>query len=478
MLFSALSAGTLGFIYWSTSAQIKSQVDSRLRLESDYLINLYTSGRVDEAIALMDRSKRDRTYGETDTYNNIYKISPGNPSAPVVDQDTDELPIRLKSTRSYNTQELGDLSDLPPGDSRAFNPVRVAETELPSGAKLTIGHEFTNDQALLDHTFVLVVGATLMTLFLSLFGGLWIGTTALRRIDSVSRTASEIMSGDLSQRLSVTTRDDEIDEIATKLNQMLNRIEHLMKSMQQVTNNVAHDLRSPLTRLRNRLEVTLLEERETENYRAVLEEAIGDADSLIHTFNAMLGIARLEAGIDAVEWSTTPIGELVGELSDLYEAVAEEEDGLTFEAALEANPTYLCNPHLIAQAVTNLLDNAIKYTPRPGHVCLRLEGDDDRFRISVSDTGPGIPEGDQERVFERFVRLENERNSPGNGLGLSLVKVVARHHAATLELANTHPGLKVTLTFSRRRAAERVERRRSRELAREQRLAARRREKA
>jgi len=468
-LFSALSAATLGFIYWSTREQIESQVDERLRLESDYLINLFASGRVDEAIELMNRSKRDGTYGETDIYGNFYSLNPGDTTAPVIDQKTGELPIRLMSKRIYVTRDLGDVSDLPPGDNRAFNPVRVAETQLSNGTTLTIGLEITNDQALLDHTFVLVAGATMMTLVFSLFGGLWIGTTVLRRIDSVSRTASEIMSGDLSQRLSVTTRDDEFDEIATKLNQMLNRIEDLMKSMQQVTNNVAHDLRSPLTRLRNRLEVTLLEERDTENYRAVLEEAIGDADSLIHTFNAMLGIARLEAGIDAVEWSETPIGELVGELADLYEAVAEEDDALAFDVALDANPTYLCNPHLIAQAVTNLLDNAIKYTPRPGHVNLRLQGDDDRFQIIVSDSGPGIPEDEQERVFERFVRLENERNSPGNGLGLSLVKVVARHHAAKLELENTYPGLRVRLTFSRRRAAERVERRRTRELARRQR---------
>ena len=257
----------------------------------------------------------------------------------------------------------------------------------------------------------------------------------------------------------MTARDDEFDEIAAKLNQMLDRIEDLMKSMQQVTNNVAHDLRSPLTRLRNRLEVTLLEERDPDSYRQVMDEAIGDADSLIHTFNAMLGIARLEAGIDGVEWQEAPIGELVSELAELYEAVAEEEaDGLDFHVSIDANPIYRCNPHLIAQAVTNLLDNALKYTPHPGRVTLELDGDEERFSIAVTDTGPGIPEHERERVFERFVRLENERNSPGNGLGLSLVKAVARLHAATLELEDAEPGLRVVLTFSRGRSAERERR--------------------
>lgn len=461
-LFSALSAATLGFIYWSTVDQIESQVDARLRLESDYLIKLYTSGRVQEVIELMRRSKRDGTYGETDTYSRFYTLKSDDTTTASVDQEGEELPIRLKSKRLHVTRDMGEIADLPPGDKRAFNPVRVAETQLSNGTVLIIGHEITNDQAILDHTFVLVAGATVLTVLFSLFGGLWIGTTVLRRIDSVSRTASEIMSGDLSQRLSVTTRDDEFDEIATKLNQMLGRIEHLMKSMQQVTNNVAHDLRSPLTRLRNRLEVTLLEARDTENYRTVMEEAIGDADSLIHTFNAMLGVARLEAGIDEVEWSEAPIGNIVAELAELYAAVAEEQEGLTFEVSLDINPIYRCNPHLIAQAVTNLLDNAIKYTSRPGRVNLSLIGNEDRFQIVVADTGPGIPDEEQERVFERFVRLENERNSPGNGLGLSLVKAVTRLHAATLELQNTDPGLRVVVTFSKRRAAEHQRRHESR----------------
>ena len=453
-LFSALSAATLGFIYWSTRDQIESQVDARLRLETDYLINLYKSGALPELLEAIQRRN------QIDTYGRFYYLANNEAVAAGSDQQSEDLPMRLKSVRSHVTRSMGDVADLPPGSPRAFDPVRVAETQLSNGLKLTIGHEISDEQALLDHTFALVVGATLLTLLFSLIGGLLIGTSVLRRIDSVSRTASEIMSGDLSQRLRVTARDDEFDEIATKLNEMLNRIEDLMKSMQQVTNNVAHDLRSPLTRLRNRLEVTLLEERDPANYRAVMEEAIGDADSLIHTFNAMLGIARLEAGIDGVEWSETPIGELLGEIAELYEAVAEEEAGLEFEARLETDSVYRCNPHLLAQAVTNLLDNAIKYTPRPGRVTLAARGDDDRFTITVTDDGPGIPEHERERVFERFVRLENERNSPGNGLGLSLVKAVARLHAATLELEDADPGLRVTMTFSRRRAAEREARRR------------------
>ncbi len=442
-LFSALSAATLGFIYWSTRSQIESQVDARLRLETDYLINLYKSGALPELIEAIQRRN------QIDSYYRFYYLE-NNETASSSEDTTDEnMPIRLKSMRSHTTRNMGDAVDLPPGSNRAFNPVRVAETQLKNGLKLTIGHEISDEKELLDHTFSLVVGATLLTLFFSLIGGVWIGMRMLRRIDSVNRTATEIMSGDLSQRLSVTARDDEIDEIATKLNDMLNRIEDLMQSMQQVTNNVAHDLRSPLTRLRNRLEVTLLEERDPDAYRAEMEGAIGDADSLIQTFNAMLSIARLEAGIDGAQWSDTPIGDLLGELSELYEAVAEES-GMDFSATISDNPTYYCNRHLIGQAVTNLLDNAIKYTPMPGKVSIELAGNDDEFEIVVRDNGPGIPVEDRERVFERFIRLENERNSPGNGLGLSLVQAVVRIHRAKLKLEDNEPGLVVRLCFSRR----------------------------
>ena len=443
-LFSTLSAATLGFIYWSTRDQIESQVDARLRLETDYLINLYKSGALPELLEAIQRRN------QIDTYGRFYFLA-NNESANTTETGGD-APIRVKSTRSHTTRNMGDVADLPPGSPRAFNPVRVAETQLPNGLKLTIGHEISDEQALLDHTFALVVGATLLTLFFSLIGGVWIGSSVLRRIDSVSRTATEIMSGDLSQRLSVTARDDEFDEIATKLNQMLNRIEDLMKSMQQVTNNVAHDLRSPLTRLRTKLEVTLLEERDPENYRVVMGEAIDDADSLIQTFNAMLSIARLEAGIDSTEWSQANIGNLVEELAELYQAVAEQ-DQITVETDIKSYPSYFCNRHLIGQAVTNLLDNAIKYTPAPGTVCVRIEGDDNAFTISVADNGPGIPLAERERVFERFVRLENERNSAGNGLGLSLVKAVARIHKAEIELDDNEPGLVIKMHFTKQQQA-------------------------
>lgn len=449
-LFGLLSATTLGFIYWSTRHQLESQVDTRLRLETDYLINLYRSNALPELLDAIQRRN------QIDTYNRVYSLENNEAAVADAERSDADLPMRQRSVRTHYTRTMGDIADLPPGSPRAFNTVRVAETRLSNGLKLTIAHEIVDEEALIDHTFVLVVGAIGLTLLFSLCGSLLIGATVVRRIDSVSRTAAEIMSGDLSQRLRVTERNDEFDEIASKINQMLNRIEDLMQSMQQVTNNVAHDLRSPLTRLRNRLEVTLLEHRDARQYRDVMEEAIGDADSLIHTFNAMLSIARLEAGIDTSTWDPVPIGELVQELAELYEAVADENDDLDFTTVIDVSPIYYCNRHLIGQAVTNLLDNAIKYSPPPARVSLAVRGDERQFAIVVTDNGPGIPVHERDRVFKHFVRLENERNTPGNGLGLSLVHAVARLHGARVVLDDNAPGLIVRLEFNRESTPGRV----------------------
>lgn len=445
IVFSLLSAATLGFIYWSTRSEIESQVDARLRLETDYLINLYKSGALAELLDAIQRRN------QIDTYGRFYYLESGT-SDENANGDEDK-PLRLKSIRTHSTKNMGEVVDLPPGSARAFNPVRVAVTRLPNGLKLTIGHEISDEKALLDHTFGLVAGATVISLIFAIVGGGWIGASVLRRIDSVNRTASEIMSGDLGQRIPVTHRRDEFDEIAIKINAMLNRIEDLMESMQQVTNNVAHDLRSPLTRLRNRLEVTLLEDRSRDEYQQILGEAIQDADTLISTFNAMLSIARLEAGIDHAEWSSTPVGDLVEELAELYVAVAEEQ-GQELHAHIHSNPKLFCNRHLIAQAVTNLIDNAMKYSPKDGRIDVWVDGNDEEFSITVADNGPGIPQEERDRVLQRFVRLENERNSPGNGLGLSLVKAVASIHGARLSLGDNNPGLVTTLSFSKRRKKE------------------------
>ena len=436
-LFIFLTAATLGYIYWSTRDQIESQVDARLRLESDVLINLYKSGALPELMnALQKRNQIDR-------YGRFYYLSSAE-QGPLAGPTG--WPLRISTIRTHSTVRLAEVIDLPPDSKRADLPVRVAETQLADGLKLFIGHEITDEQALLDHTFVLVVSASIITLLFALTGGVVAAHSVLRRVDSMGRTANEIMEGDLSQRVPITGRYDEFDALANRINDMLDRIEQLMHSMQQVTSNVAHDLRSPLNRLRNRLEVTLLEQREDEEYRGIMQQAIEDADGLINTFNALLSIAKLQSGIDKSQWKTVELGALAEELGELYEPVAEESN-ITFICDIRANPSILANRHLVAQALTNLLDNAIKYAGENSTIELCVDTTNEGTILCVSDSGQGISDEDRHRVLQQFVRLETERNTPGNGLGLSLVKAICQFHGATLTLDDNNPGLMIRIVF-------------------------------
>ncbi len=439
-LFSFLTAATLAYIYWSMRDQIESQVDARLRLESDVLINLYKSGAQPELMNAVQKRNQIDQYGRFYFFYYLSHADKGPLAGPT------GWPLRITTIRTHSTVRLGDIVALPADSDRADLPVRVAETQLADGLKLLIGHEITDEQALLDHTFVLVVSASIITLLFALVGGVAVGHNVRRRVDSVSRTTNEIMDGDLTQRVPITGRNDEFDALATRINEMLDRIEHLMHSMQQVTGNIAHDLRSPLNRLRNRLEVTLLENREDEEYRGIMQQAIEDADSLIHTFNALLSIAKLQSGVDKSQWKAVHLGDLTEELAELYQPVAEESN-IDFNTDITSNPEITANRHLVAQALTNLLDNGIKYAGSGSTITIKVSDSAEGAILSVADNGPGIPQSEHNRVLQQFVRLETERHTPGNGLGLSLVKAICQFHGATLTLSDNSPGLIASMLF-------------------------------
>ena len=315
---------------------------------------------------------------------------------------------------------------------------------LRGGYQLLVGRDLRDAAAFRSRITQTLAWSALLTLALGIVGGVLMTRNMLRRVEAVNRTSARIIHGDLSQRVPVSGAGDEFDQLAANLNGMLDQIERLMMGMRQVTDNIAHDLRTPLARLRARLEVTLIEKPDVARYEEALRDTIAEADRLLGTFNALLSIAEAEAGSRREVWSVVDLAEIVRNVAELYDPVAEE-NGLTLTVAADQSLPVQGDRHLLSQALANLLDNALKYT-RQGRVTLTARASDDMARIEVADSGPGIPVERRDAVFDRFVRLEGSRSTPGNGLGLSLVRAVARMHDGACWLEDNAPGLKAVLT--------------------------------
>jgi signal transduction histidine kinase len=304
---------------------------------------------------------------------------------------------------------------------------------LPGDFVLLVAQD-VHDRYLTERMFTTTLPWTvLLILVLGAAGGGLMSRNMLRRLDTINRTSGEIIAGDLTRRVPLTGSGDEFDALSENLNRMLDRIERLMKGMREVTDSVAHDLRTPLNRLRNRLEESVARLNASGSQAGEIERAIAETDQLIATFNALLLIAETDAGTTRAAMSPLDLGEVAADVAELYEPFAEEKK-VSLAVAPGPPAGVEGNRSLIAQALANLVDNAIKYTPAGGQVRIRTAMTGEGVDLSVSDTGPGIPLADRPRVTERFVRLEASRNSPGTGLGLSLVAAVAHYHNAELVL--------------------------------------------
>jgi signal transduction histidine kinase len=291
-------------------------------------------------------------------------------------------------------------------------------------------------------------------------GGLFVTRRVLKRVDAMTETTRKIMEGDLTGRLPIAGTGDELDRLADNLNMMLERIEALMHGLKEVSDNIAHDLKTPLTRLRNRCEEALRVAEDESQYRAALESTIEESEALIRTFNALLMIARAESGQARDDMSEFDAAEIARGVGELYEPLADEK-GIQLTVDAPAAAPVHGNRELISQALANLVDNAIKYgAPDRGRVngvgaeiVVKAAGDGERILLTVADGGRGIPEADRGRAVERFVRLEQSRSQPGSGLGLSLASAVARLHGGELRLEDNRPGLKTVISLPRAGAA-------------------------
>ena len=317
---------------------------------------------------------------------------------------------------------------------------------LPGQYGLLVGrdiHQLT--QAKNSIVQALTWGLAIM-LLLAFAGGLVLSRRTVRKIERINQTTRIIMSGDLSRRVPVTTRNDDFDQVAENLNQMLDRIQTLMEDIRRVSDNIAHDLRTPLTRLRQHLEEARQEEIPQSKSAANLESSIREADSLLVTFNALLRIARIEAGQITAGFCALDFRTLLEDVAEFYEPLAEEKSQ-KLHITLGQNIHTWGDRDLLFQALANLIENAIKYTPRDGKIWISLSQVHNEAVIIIADNGPGIPENEMVNVFRRFYRLDRSRSTSGNGLGLSMVSAVISMHSGKITLTDNQPGLKTTIRF-------------------------------
>ena len=329
---------------------------------------------------------------------------------------------------------------------------------LSGGFHLLVGHDLSEGEALRPILWHALLSSLGWLTLIGTIGGLVVARRVLRRVEAINADARNIIEGDLTGRLQIAGTGDELDRLVVNLNDMLERIAELMAGMKEVSDNVAHDLKTPLTRLRSRAEQTLRLGDTVEEYRNALEKVIDDADGMIRIFDALLMIARAEAGAGREGMVDVDVAAVASDVGELYEPLAESR-GVTLRGEIDQNLFVHGSRELIGQALANLVDNALKYglgddetSVSDRTITLSATRRGQTVEIAVGDHGPGISAADRPRIVDRFVRLENSRSRPGSGLGLSLVAAVARLHNGDLRVEDNEPGLRIAMTLPAVRA--------------------------
>jgi signal transduction histidine kinase len=446
LVFIVFAVSLLGYFALNTRRLITEQITTTINTEISGLSEQYSQGGIRRLVIVVDlRSRRPgsslylvTTATGEGLAGNVGSLEPG-----VLDH-----PGWLET--NYRRLEAPEGNE-----HRAL----VQIVQLPGGFRLLVGRDLEERERLFGIIANAGQWSLALVIVLGLAGGFFVSRRVLSRIDAMTATAQTIMAGDLAGRLPVAGTGDELDRLADHLNAMLERIEALMRGLKEVSDNIAHDLKTPLTRLRNRCEEALRGHANVAEYRAALETTIAESDDLIRTFNALLMIARAESGHARDNMAEFDAAEIVHDVGELYEPLAEEK-GLALKVEAPTKAQVRGNRELVSQALANLVDNAIKYAKPndtatnglngvPAEIVVRADSEGDRIMLTVSDHGPGIPDADRGRVVERFVRLEQSRSEPGSGLGLSLASAVARLHGGELKLEDNQPGLRSTIALPR-----------------------------
>jgi signal transduction histidine kinase len=438
ILFALFAGGVIAYLARHTQQLVLDQITETIDAEVRGLYEQYNIGGIRRLVAVVEA--RANLPGSS-----VYLITTATGvtlAGNVADVPTGTLQSTGWREITYRRSEEGAEAK----DSRALARVFV----LPAGFRLLVGRDLEERELIRQVLAAPARWAVLVLVIMGVTGGVFIARRVLRRIDGMTATSDRIMAGDLTGRLPVAGSGDEFDRLASSLNAMLERIEALMIGLKHVSDNIAHDLKTPLTRLKNRAEEALRTAKSDAEYRAVIEKTIEESDGLIRTFDALLMIARAEAGQAREHMTDFDAADIAESVAELYEPLAEQQ-GLALKLEAKGPLPVHGSRELIGQALANLIDNAIKYgKPQPGQpaeIVMSARGEGGAVRFVVADRGPGIPEQDRMRVLERFVRLEASRTQPGAGLGMSLAAAVARLHGGELKLEDNAPGLRVTLSI-------------------------------
>lgn len=460
LLFTLASSFVTGIsmytLYRSAEKEIREQIDSRLLAETTSLrrrfeertsIGLYTP-----VLGIIERVPGDPnitfcvTAKSPPSGSNGLPFTNRNNNAPAT-IDTSAADLIILDSSVADLCRINPATD--PGSDMRINLVMrvVIVNTADNRYTLITAYDTTNERKMLKRMLDNTIYVTAFLILISFIGAFLIGYTIIHSISRISRTARRIVDGDFAERVPIRANDtDEMNQLADDLNHMLDRIEALITSQRQVTNNIAHDLRSPLNRMRNRMEVALLDRNsEAAALREVIADSVEDAENLLKTFNALLNIAQVESRAKD-DFKHESLSAICDDLAELYDVMTEEGEH-SFAAHIERGLDIMGNRQLIAQAITNLLDNAVKYTPSGGHITLTAEQRGENIHVSVGDNGHGIPPDKRDDVLKRFVRLDSARSTPGNGLGLSLVSAIVALHNGSLQLHDNKPGLRIEITL-------------------------------
>ncbi|MEQ8195961.1 MAG: HAMP domain-containing sensor histidine kinase [Rhodospirillales bacterium] len=436
VLFGTSVCGVLGFEYWQTARVIGTQTDTTIEVETQGLAEHYREFGLAQLIFVIKERARNNP-----NLQSIYLLTSadytplaGNLSA---------WPAQAKGAPAWFDFRI-ETTDTK--GNKVERPARAQTFLLPDRFHLLVGREMTERQQFQALITNALFWGLVLTLALGLLGGVLMSRHVLARIEVINRGSRAILDGDLQRRMPITGSGDEFDRLSENLNAMLDQIERLMAGMRGVTNDIAHDLRSPINRLRSRLEITLMEKPGLDEMKAVMEDTIEEADAILETFNATLDIALAESGVLRDKFETVNLSEIVHDAAELYEPVAAEKNEILL-CVPGKNLSLKGNRHLLFRALVNLLDNAIKYAPENGTISIEASESKTAVTVAIADNGPGIPPEQREQALKRFTRLEASRSAPGSGLGLALVAAIVRLHAADLRLEDNGPGLRVVLTF-------------------------------